>query len=236
MRTVPPAPEEPSTAAPHVTLLDRVSGTGPVRRCFELGLVQRVLSPARGERTIHKFVRYSMVSGVAIVISQVAILICTALFHTSGVLANTVGAVVATPASYELNRKWAWGKHGKSHLWKEVAPFWGLTLLGYLGSTGTVQLADDMCKNHHIMGLTRSLAIMGASLLAYGVVWVVKFFVFQHLVFGKRGTGSLQGASADSSVANGNGTHGHADPVLAPVAAEGMAAGVAVAPVHRGAP
>lgn len=218
-----------------------MSGTGPVRRCFELGVVQRILSPARGERMIHRFVRYSMVSGVAIVISQVAILICTALFHTSGILANTVGAVVATPASYELNRKWAWGKHGKSHLWKEVAPFWGLTLLGYLGSTGTVQLADEMCKNHHIIGLTRSLAIMGASLFAYGVVWVVKFFVFQHLVFGKRGAGSHQSASANGSVANGsvatgNGTHGHAGPVPTPAPDKDTAGGVAVAQVHPVAP
>jgi putative flippase GtrA len=212
-----------------------------MRRFFGIPLIQRIMSPARGERTIHRFIRYSMVSGVAIVISQAAILICTALFHTSGILANTVGAVVATPLSYELNRKWAWGKHGKSHLWKEVAPFWGLTLLGYLGSTGTVQLADDMCKNHHIVGLTRSLAIMGASLFAYGVVWVVKFFVFQHLVFGKRGTGSPQSASANGNapngnVANGNGTYGHADPVPAPAVGEGVAGGVAVAPVHPGAP
>jgi putative flippase GtrA len=159
-------------------------GARVVRRFFGLSLVQKVLSPARGDRAIHKFIRYSMVSGVAIVISQTAILICTALFHTSGILANTVGAVVATPASYELNRKWAWGKHGKSHMWKEVAPFWALTLLGFLGSTGTVELADNLCRSHHVIGLTRSLAIMGASLLAYGIVWVAKFLVFHFLVFG----------------------------------------------------
>jgi putative flippase GtrA len=250
MQKVPPAPEEPSTAAPRVTLLDRMTGAAPVRWLFELGPVQRIMSPAQGERTIHKFVRYSMVSGVAIVISQVAIFICTALFHTSGILANTIGALAATPASYELNRKWAWGKHGKSHLWKEVAPFWGLTLLGYLGSTGTVQWADDMCKNHHVIGLTRSLAIMGASLFAYGVVWVVKFFVFQHLVFGKHGargaesvagsttanTGASANAGPSTNGAHGHGTNGHGDHPPAPAAAEGIAGGVPVAPVPGGAP
>jgi putative flippase GtrA len=202
-------------------------GAPVVRSFFQLSLIQKILSPAKGERTIHRFIRYSMVSGVAIIISQVAILICTAGFHTSGILANTVGAVVATPASYELNRKWAWGKHGKSHLWKEVAPFWGLTLLGYLGSTGTVQLADNLCHSHHVGGLTRSLAIMGASLFAYGVVWIVKFLVFQHLVFGKdrghaggsAGTGAEVpaelvaanggGTGASGTGANGNGSAGN---------------------------
>jgi len=169
-----------------------------VRRIFGLALVQRILSPARGDRTVHKFIRYSMVSGVAIVISQVVILVATDGFHASGILANTLGAVAATPASYELNRKWAWGKHGKSHLWREVAPFWGLTLIGYLGSTGTVQLADNFCHSHHVIGLERSLAIMAASLFAYGVVWVGKFLIIHHLMFGGHKPGA--GPSAPPTV------------------------------------
>jgi putative flippase GtrA len=139
------------------------------------------LTPARGDTGFNRFVRYSLVSGVAIVMSQVAILICTLIFHFSGILANTVGAVVATPASYELNRKWAWGKHGKSHLWREVVPFWTLSLIGFLASTGTVALADNLAKTHHIVGIGRSLLIMVASLLAYGIIWVLKFVVFNRL-------------------------------------------------------
>ncbi|HEX2117654.1 MAG TPA: hypothetical protein VHF91_00595, partial [Acidimicrobiales bacterium] len=36
---------------------------------------------------------------------------------------------------YYLNRKWAWGKKGKSHLMKEIVPFWSLALLGLIFST-----------------------------------------------------------------------------------------------------
>jgi len=187
-------------------------GAPVVQRFFGLSVVQKVLSPARGDRAIHKFIRYSMVSGVAIVISQAAILICTALLHTSGILANTVGAVTATPASYELNRKWAWGKHGKSHMWKEVAPFWALTLLGFLGSTGTVELADNLCRSHHVIGLTRSLAIMGASLVAYGVVWVAKFLVFHFLVFGSGHPGSEAQPGTAAAVAGDATAAMEADP------------------------
>jgi len=196
-------PSSAPSSAGHVertTLLDRLTRSVVMRRFLDLNVIRRALSPARGNRAIHRFIRYSMVSGVAIVISQVAILICTAIFHFSGILANTVGAVAATPASYELNRKWAWGKRGKSHLWKEVTPFWALTLIGYLASTGTVQLADNMCASHHVTGLDRAFAIMGASLFAYGVVWVAKFIIFNKLVFGST-PAQAAGPAAYASVA-----------------------------------
>jgi putative flippase GtrA len=167
-------------------MLERLMRTGAARRCLQWSLVRKILLPAQGNGSVHKFIRYSMVSGVAIVISQVTILICAVLFHTSGIVANTIGSLAATPASYELNRKWAWGKSGKSHLWREVAPFWALTLLGFLASTGTVQLADNACRAHHVDGLPRALAIMGASLFAYGVVWIAKFVIFNHVVFANK--------------------------------------------------
>jgi hypothetical protein len=86
-------------------------------------------------------------------------------------------------SSYELNRKWAWRKGGKSHLWREVVPFWALTIIGWLASTGTVEIADSLCKSHGVTGLARAVAIMGASLFAYGVVWIGKFFLFNRLIF-----------------------------------------------------
>ena len=215
---VPVQPQAPSATAERATLLERLLRTVLMRRIFALGLVRRVLSPAHGDRSVHKFIRYSMVSGVAIVISQATILICAVLFHLSGIAANTAGAITATPASYELNRKWAWGKRGKSHMWKEVAPFWGLTIVGYLGSTGTVEVADNLCAAHHVTGLGRGFAIMGASLCAYGVVWVAKFIVFNKLVFaGGADVRATPGAMPTPAPANLiEGTAPGAAPVTAP--------------------
>jgi putative flippase GtrA len=169
------------------------------RRVLSYPAIERILLPTRGDRSVHKFIRYSMVSGIAVVISQVTLVLCTGVFGLSAILSNTVAAVVSTPASYELNRKWAWGKSGKSHLWREVAPFWGFTLIGYLGSTGTVQLADTMTKSHGVHGLPRVLAIMGAQLFAYGVVWIVKFLVFNRIVFAAKTTGAEGNVSAEGA-------------------------------------
>lgn len=162
-------------------MLERLSRSTWMRRLLGTRTLRVVLSPTRGDTGFNRFVRYSLVSGVAIVISQVVILVCTWLFHLSGIASNTLGALAATPASYELNRKWAWGKTGKSHLWREVVPFWSLSLAGFLASTGTVELADNLCHSHHVLGLERSVCIMGASLFAYGVIWIVKFIVFNRL-------------------------------------------------------
>jgi putative flippase GtrA len=169
---------------------------------LRIPIVNRVLSPSRGDGALPRFIRYSLVSGVAIVISQLTILICTWLFGLSGIAANTIGALAATPASYELNRRWAWGKSGRSHVWREMVPFWSLTLLGWLASTGTVEIADSMAKSHHVVGLGRSVAIMGASLFAYGVVWIVKFVIFNRLVFVDRGTVTGTGTAPSAATSS----------------------------------
>jgi putative flippase GtrA len=189
----------PASPRERTTLYERLRRAPLVRRVLAVPVVQRILLPARGDSSTHKFIRYSMVSAVAIVISQVTILICAWVFGLSGIAANTIGALTATPASYELNRKWAWGKHGKSHLWREVVPFWALTLVGFLGSTGMVELADNAAKSHGITGLLRALLIMGASLFAYGVVWIVKFMLFNRVIFVDRS--AEEDVAAPSTVA-----------------------------------
>jgi putative flippase GtrA len=178
------------------SLYERIRRSPRVRRLLNTRAVQRVLVPTQGNGSVHRFIRYSMVSAVAVVISQVTILICAWVFGLSGIAANTIGAVVATPASYELNRKWAWRKGGKSHLWREVVPFWALTIIGWLASTGTVEIADSLCKSHGVTGLARAVAIMFASLFAYGVVWIGKFFLFNRLIFAT-GTDAAAGGTTD---------------------------------------
>ena len=189
----------PASDGAPLALYERIARTWLGRSVLSIPLIERILIPTRGDRSVHKFIRYSMVSGVAVVISQVTILLCTGVFGLSGILSNTLGVVTSTPASYELNRKWAWGKSGKSHLWREVAPFWGFTLIGYLASTGTVQLADSMTREHHVHGAPRILAIMGASLFAWGLVWIVKFLVFNRIIFAVRPPGADSNVGAEGA-------------------------------------
>ena len=91
--------------------------------------------------------------------------------------------LVATPASYELNRKWAWRKGGKSHLWRGGRPVLGAHPGRLAGLNGDRRNGRQPVPIPRCTGLARAVAIMGASLFAYGVVWIGKFFLFNRLIF-----------------------------------------------------
>ena len=78
-----------------------------------------------------KIFRYSMVSVISTAVSLFVIAIVYGVLHLWSEVPSTIfGNLVATFPSYWLNRKWAWGKHGRSHFWKEVVPFWTLAAVG----------------------------------------------------------------------------------------------------------
>ena len=130
-----------------------------------------------------KAIKYTLVSVVAVVVSQIALAILYGLLKWGPVSANITASVIGGIPSYYLNRTWAWGKSGKSHLWKEVVPFWSLAFAGLAFSTWTVALADDYAKHHFSSHLANSLTVNGANLFGYGVLWVLKFIIFNKLIF-----------------------------------------------------
>ena len=65
-----------------------------------------------------KMLRYTMVSVISTVVSFVSLAIIFGLHWMSQVPATVTANAIATFPSYQLNRKWAWGKGGRSHLAK----------------------------------------------------------------------------------------------------------------------
>ena len=130
-----------------------------------------------------RLLKYSLVSVVALAVSTVVLLICSGLFSWSGVVSNTVATAVATVPSYELNRKWAWGKSGKGHVWKELVPFWVLSFIGWGFSTLCVDYADTFARTHHLAHLTRSGLLGLTSIVAYGLLWIGKFLILNKVLF-----------------------------------------------------
>ncbi|HEX6477050.1 MAG TPA: GtrA family protein [Acidimicrobiales bacterium] len=141
-----------------------------------------------------KAVRYSLVSVVSVAVSQ------TVLFFTFGVLqlgsavtCNIIATAVATVPSYYLNRRWAWGKTGPSHLWKEIVPFWALAFAGLALSILAVDIAES--KAHLITSshLGTAVIVNFSALAAWGVIWVGKFMIFNRLLFIDHGHHHRQG-------------------------------------------
>ena len=131
-----------------------------------------------------KLVRYTMVSVIVVPFSNAVFAICYGVLHwRTARSANFVGFALGTTLSYYLNRYWAWGKRGRSHLLKEVAPFWVMAFIGLAVSTVAVSLAESWARDITQRRAVQTLLIMGVSLMAWGVLWVVKFFVLNKVLF-----------------------------------------------------
>ncbi len=149
-----------------------------------------------------KLFRYSMTSVVSVIVSNACILFFVGVVNMGVILASTLSTTIATIPSYQLNRKWAWGKDGKSHLWKEVIPFWVLAVVGWAFSTVAVALADSFAKHHDLEHVTRTLLIGAVYFCAFGVLWVGKFVIFNRLMFVTHAKHQAETASARNGIAS----------------------------------
>ena len=94
-----------------------------------------------------KIFRYTMVSVISSSVSLFVIFIVYGVLRLWSEVPSTVfGNVVATFPSYWLNRKWAWGKHGRSHFLKEVVPFWTMAAIGIAFAIVGASLAKHIGK------------------------------------------------------------------------------------------
>lgn len=130
-----------------------------------------------------KLFRYSMASVVAVIVSNLLLLLFVGVIDMGEVLASTLATTISAVPSYEMNRKWAWGKSGKSHLMKEVVPFWGLALLGWAASTGAVYLAGQYARHHHFSHAHKTELVLAVYFGAFAVLWVGKFLIFNSVMF-----------------------------------------------------
>ena len=149
------------------------------------GLVARLVSLWRLRKTPEgkKMFRYTMVSVISTVVSFGTLALVYGVFKVWTEVPSTLFAnVVATVPSYYLNRNWAWGKTGRSHLRREVLPFWGLSIVGILISILTSSAARSFGIHHFDHDhLARTALVEGLNLFAFALLWVLKFIVFQRL-------------------------------------------------------
>jgi putative flippase GtrA len=86
---------------------------------------------------------------------------------------NIVAVGISAVPAYYMNRAWVWGKRGRSHWKKEVLPFWSFTAAGLVLSTLAISFADEHTKS--------KLIILFVQLFAFGVLWVLRFFLLDKL-------------------------------------------------------
>ena len=130
-----------------------------------------------------KLVRYSVASIVAVVVSEICLVMFNGVIGISAWVSSSLATAIAAVPNYYMNRRWAWGKHGRSHLLKEVAPFWGLAVLGWTLSTYSVYLMERYAKHHHFAHIWTTASVAVVYIGAFGVLWIAKFIIFNKLMF-----------------------------------------------------
>jgi putative flippase GtrA len=142
---------------------------------MDMSATEALLARARSPQGV-KAIRYTLTSVVSVVISQALLAFTFSVLNWSARNANIFAVCVSAVPSYVLNRRWAWGKRGRSHLWKEVAPFWALALIGLAFSTWAADWAETRFDGS-------ALAVNAAALGAFGILWVGKFIIFNEVLF-----------------------------------------------------
>jgi putative flippase GtrA len=126
--------------------------------------------------------RYAMVSAISTVVSFGILALIFGVLHLWGEIVSTVVAnVSATIPSYYLNRKWVWGKGGRSHLMKEIVPFWCMATISITVSIGGAAVARHIGIQHQLSHFDQTLLVLAANITSFGLFWILKYLLFNRL-------------------------------------------------------
>ena len=124
-----------------------------------------------------RLLRYMGVTVVNTIVGQTVLFVFHAVIGLPGMIANACAVAISTIPAYLLSRNYVWEQPKGDHsVGGEIAPFWMLAFAGLALSTAVVGVVDG------IFGGTWSVQIANAS--AYGTLWIVRFLVIEHLLWG----------------------------------------------------
>jgi len=136
------------------------------------------LVPQRWQSLVREALKFGTVGGVNAVINFTVFNVLILTIFTNGQLkANVLATVVATTASYLMNRHWTYRDRPKSTMHREYALFFifnGVGLLIELSVLGAAKYG---------FGLTSLLALNAAKVFAVGLGTVFRFWAYRTFVF-----------------------------------------------------
>lgn len=125
------------------------------------------------DRHAWQFLRYSGAAGFNVALGQSLLRLFAARY--SGWVANVLAVLIASVPAFYLNKRFVWKRTGKVNLRTQLLPFLGMNVAGLLLSTAAVYAAERNWDSQ--------LAIHGASIAAWGVLWVLKYALLDRVLF-----------------------------------------------------
>jgi putative flippase GtrA len=144
--------------------------------------VRNTLGESIGWHNLGKILRYGTISVVSTAISLSCLFVFYRWIGLSPTWSNILATCIATVPYYYLNRMWVFKKSGRSHLTKEVLPFWTIAFVSLVLSTLAVKFAGSQVHSISSKNV-RGAILVAANFATYGILWIAKFVVFNRFLF-----------------------------------------------------
>ncbi|WP_034274796.1 GtrA family protein [Haloechinothrix halophila] len=141
---------------------------------------------ARRKRRFLLWGRYTGASVIAAVISEAAILTAYGL-GAAAMVAGVIAFVAGAIPNYLLNRYWAWQQRGRADRKRETLPYVVIVIVTAVTAIGVTTLADSWAQAHIASHSWRTILVGAVYLATYGFMFIVKFVLFDRLIFANRG-------------------------------------------------
>ena len=129
-----------------------------------------------------KLIRFTTTSFISTAISATSILITYGFKIIPGEIQATLFSnVLAMLPAYHLNRRWAWGKRGRSKLRTEVLPYLAMSFTGTAFSLIGATFARHVVHEHHWAHLINTAVVSGTNMGAFAIFWVLKMLLFNRI-------------------------------------------------------
>jgi putative flippase GtrA len=133
---------------------------------------------------VRKLLRYAAVSAIATSVSLTILGGLVATGTTTAGWANVIATAVGTVPSFELNRRWVWGRSGRRSVAAEVGPFCVLSLSGLALSTAAVSAASRWASAAGLGVGGRTVVAETANVATFGALWVAQYLILDRVLFG----------------------------------------------------
>jgi len=149
--------------------------------------VERPQAVASASRAVPAWMRYAAGSLISTVISQIALVTAYGLLNATAAVASIVAFVVGTVPNYLLNKAWVWSHQKVSH--RRLVGSYIVVMVVTNAVAIAMTLALDACVRAHVRAATpRTLLLSLAYVTSYGLMFVIKYLLFDGLLFKERRT------------------------------------------------
>jgi putative flippase GtrA len=157
-----------------------------------------------------KLFRYAGVSAISTTVSLVVLVSLVVTGSVTSGWANVIATAIGIVPSFELNRRWVWGRSGRRSLGAEMAPFGALSFASLAISSLVVSWATTWVSAAGWGTSIRAGVAVVANLSAFGAMWVAQYILLDRVLFRPRlgarvlpPGGSVRAVTADRTFGSG---------------------------------